>query len=487
MQPPAEPAGCSPPFNMNDLSRRIWPITAAAVVAFALYETIKTLLFRHLTFVVSHIITVAVVGVLSFFVSRYALGRQGMVLTRLQDQNKSTEESYQLLSAVLSSLREGVLMVDSETNVVLYNDAAIEMLKLRTPEAAAPKPGPPQTAIHSIPPHAAAGGSDGAAAGTRAKRLRLADATRNPAVNDAFRHALTGQVPVETQVEMIGRGVRILQLKVTPMGDQQAVGIFYDITELERLEGIRREFFSNLSHELRTPLTVIMALLETLIGGALEDRENSKRFLEKLYKNSVRMSELIEDISDLSSIESGEVNLSPSSIRLKSAIAEAVALLEMRAEEMQVRFVIAVPDDLTVRGDAKRLGQILRNLIENAVKFNKPGGKVSVSAARFDGFARVEVEDTGNGISSADLPRIFERLYRADRSRSQNIQGTGLGLAIVKHLVLAHGGDITATSDLGRGSKFSFTIPLEPAEEATVAEPARQVTHAGVPEKGDLA
>src|SRR5262249_28814415 len=151
------------------------------------------------------------------------------------------------------------------------------------------------------------------------------------------------------------------------------------------------------------------------------------------------------DISDLSSIESGDVNLSPESIQLKTAVAESFGLLESRAEETEVRFEVSVPDDLTVRADPTRLGQILHNLIENAIKFNKPGGSVTVRADKSDGFARVEVVDTGNGIASGDLPRIFERLYRADRSRSQNIQGTGLGLAIVKHLVLAHGGDISAT------------------------------------------
>jgi two-component system phosphate regulon sensor histidine kinase PhoR len=211
-----------------------------------------------------------------------------------------------------------------------------------------------------------------------------------------------------------------------------------------------------------------MGLSETLLAGALEDRENSARFLERLHKNALRMNELVSDISDLSSIESGDVNLSTSSIRLQSAVAESVGLLEPRAEKMQVRLEISVPEDLTVVADPTRLGQILQNLVENAIKFNKPGGSVTVRAESSNGFARVEVEDTGNGIASGDLPRIFERLYRADRSRSQNIQGTGLGLAIVKHLVLAHGGEIRATSELGRGSKFSFTLPAEPAQAPAI-------------------
>jgi two-component system phosphate regulon sensor histidine kinase PhoR len=455
---------------MTELSRKIWPVTAAAVFAFAIYETVKTLLFPRLSIIESHIITVTVVGVLAFFLSRYALGRHGAVLSRLQRQTKFIQESYQLLSAVLASLREGVLMVDSQTNLLLYNDAAIEILALRSLEPAPSRSlvqGGSPNPLHSYLNRDGAGqaglAGDEVAIERTTKRLRLADATRNPAVNEAFRKALAERAPVDTRVELVGRSPRILQLSVAPIGKDQAVGIFYDITELERLEGVRREFFSNLSHELRTPLTVIMGLSETLIGGAMEDRENCARFLERLYKNAVRMSDLVSDIADLSSIESGDVNLSPISIPLKEAVAECAGLLEPKAEEMQVRFEVAVPADLIVRVDPTRLGQILHNLFENAIKFNKPGGSVTVRAEGADGFARVDVEDTGNGISSGDLPRIFERLYRADRSRSQNIQGTGLGLAIVKHLVLAHGGEIRASSELGRGSKFTFTLPLESA------------------------
>ena len=471
---------------MTELSRKIWPVTAATVVAFAVYETVKTLLFPRLSIIESHVITVSVVGVLAFFLSRYALRRHGAVLGRLQRQTKFIQESYQLLSAVLASLREGVLMVDSQTNLVLYNDAAVEILALRALEPAPSRSSLKGSLLNPLHAYPYPDGADEAglpgntdAIGRTTKRLRLADATRNPAVNEAFRKALAERAPVDTRVELVGRSPRILQLKVAPIGKDQAVGIFYDITELERLEGVRREFFSNLSHELRTPLTVIMGLSETLIGGAMEDRENCARFLERLHKNALRMNDLVSDIADLSSIESGDVNLSPISIPLKEAVAECAGLLEQKAEEMQVRFELTVPSELIVRVDPKRLGQILHNLFENAIKFNKPGGSVTVRAEGLDGFARVVVEDTGNGISSGDLPRIFERLYRADRSRSQNIQGTGLGLAIVKHLVLAHGGDISATSELGRGSKFTFTLPLEPEAVSTIlAQPAAAVpTH----------
>src|SRR5262245_16768452 len=318
---------------MSELSRKIWPVTAATVVAFAIYETIKTLLFPRLSIVGSHVITVAVVGVLAFFLSRYALGRHGVVLSKVQRQTRFIEESYQLLSAVLAGLREGVLMVDSQTNIVLYNNAVIEMLALKQHEYADPSvsaalrdTGKP---LHS---YLISGASDGAGASDnsgiagRGKRLRLADATRNPAVNEAFRKALAEHAPVETRVELVGRSTRIVQLNVAPIADGQAVGVFYDLTELERLEGIRREFLYNLSHELHTPLLAILALSQTSAAGGIADPHNTIRFLERLHKNALRMSDLLQDISALASIESGDVNLSPEFIRLKSAVAEAVVL-----------------------------------------------------------------------------------------------------------------------------------------------------------------
>src|SRR5262249_21970585 len=193
---------------MNELSRKIWPVTAATVAAFALYETIKTLLFPRLSIIGSHVITVSVVGVLAFFLSRYALGRHGAVLGSLQRQTKFIQESYQLLSAVLASLREGVLMVDSQTNLVLYNDAAIEILALRALEPApsrSPLQGALSNPLHSYPSRDGADQAglpaNEATIERTTKRLRLADATRNPAVNEAFRKALAERAPVETRVE----------------------------------------------------------------------------------------------------------------------------------------------------------------------------------------------------------------------------------------------------------------------------------------------
>jgi two-component system phosphate regulon sensor histidine kinase PhoR len=268
---------------------------------------------------------------------------------------------------------------------------------------------------------------------------------------------------------MTDREQRSFHLDVAPLGDDLAVGVFFDITQLEALERVRREFFANLSHELRTPLTAILAYAETLLDGAMDDPENRAKFLEKIYKHAARMNELISDISDLSAIESGQIRLALGPVPLRGVVADTFALAEARHKELDVSFVVSLPDGVAVQADRARLEQILYNLIDNAVKFNRPGGSVTVTAEQTDGQVAIHVEDTGQGIADADLPRVFERLYRADKSRSRRVEGTGLGLAIVKHLVQAHGGEVQATSELGRGSRFTFTLPAADVNDLVLA------------------
>src|SRR5262249_33521593 len=263
--------------------------------------------------------------------------------------------------------------------------------------------------------------------------VRLVDTTRDPAIYEAFRSALSEKKPSEVRVELAGTDGRVFQLSVAPLGRDLAMGVFFDISRLEQLERVRREFFANLSHELRTPLTAILANSETLLEGAIEDSANRLRFVERLHKHAARMSELVSDISDLSAIESGAIKLELEPLRLKGAVLEVLALLESRRAGASVTLSVDVDDQMMVRADRTRIGQVLYNLIDNAVKFNRPGGEVRIRAHRDGDLVSVSIEDTGIGIAASDLPRVFERLYRADRSRSQRTEGTGLGLAIVKH------------------------------------------------------
>lgn len=466
---------------MTSLARRVWFVTGAAVVVFAVYETVKTLLFPDMSVVSSHVVTVIVAGILTFFVSRYALHRYNLALSQLRQQTAITEETNHLLSGILATMKEGVLIVNAQLDVVIYNAAATQIVKLPTAAESAPQapavdaPLTRSTAdhLHTSAGQENAGENHAAAAAlqTVKTRRRLIEATRDPAINGAFRRALEERMAVETRVDTAELETRCYHLHVAPLGKDLAVGVFFDITQLEKLERVRREFFANLSHELRTPLTSILAYAETLLDGGIGDSDNSARFVEKLYKHAARMRDLISDIADLSAIESGKVKLTLAAVRLRPLVYDVIALTESRRKASQMSFAVNVAEDLLAQADRTRLEQILCNLIDNAVKFNLPGGTVTVSADDIGDKISITVEDTGIGIMEADLARVFERLYRADKSRSRKIEGTGLGLAIVKHLVQAHGGEVSVSSQLGSGSRFTFTLPKASAPEAFADAP----------------
>lgn len=459
---------------MKDIERRVWIVTLAALLLFAIYETIKTVLFPSLSIVSSHIITVVVVVVMTFLVSRYALGRYSQALREVQRQTAITEETNRLMAGVLATMREGVVIVNSQFGIALYNEAAARIFKLRETDIAKPATlsgqGSTQVAArgeaHELQEHVTIQTqSVNGDSNNSARKYRLTDATRDPAINSAFRRALEEKIPVELRVDMADREHRSFQLNVAPLRGDLAVGVFFDITQLERLERVRREFFANLSHELRTPLTAILAYSETLLTGAIDDPEHNTRFLDTLYKHATRMNELISDISDLSAIESGQIELALKPVNLRRAVADVVMLLESRRADTKVSITASVPTHLRVQADRTRLEQILYNLVDNAVKFNRPEGSVHITAEESEGRAVISVQDTGVGISALDLPRIFERLYRGDKSRSRKTEGSGLGLAIVKHLVQAHGGEVSVSSELGRGSRFTFTVPVAVEEK----------------------
>jgi two-component system phosphate regulon sensor histidine kinase PhoR len=272
---------------------------------------------------------------------------------------------------------------------------------------------------------------------------------------------------------------------------QGALGVFIDVTRIERLEQIRQEFLSNVSHELRTPLTAILAFAETLETGAIDDKESSERFLSIIRRNAARMQDLIDDILELSAIEAGNVQLRAEEVELNPIVNDVVASLVSKTAVQDIVVINAVPREAKVYADARRLEQMLTNLVENAIKFNRAGGKVTISfvsgltvnegesgGGRSD---RIIVEDTGEGIPAQHLERLFERFYRVDRARSREMGGTGLGLAIVKHLTRAHGGEVTVTSELGKGSTFTIELPSRIKPMETKNDPP---THTKRHEKG---
>jgi two-component system phosphate regulon sensor histidine kinase PhoR len=239
-----------------------------------------------------------------------------------------------------------------------------------------------------------------------------------------------------------------------------AVLVFHDITEIKHLETIRRDFVANVSHELRTPLSTIKGYAETLLDGALTDATHAHEFVKIIYDDANRLALLVNDLLDLSKIESGKFTLYREALSLKPLVERVVAGLMQSAEEKKIELVVNIPDSLDkVYVDEQRISQVLLNLIDNAIKYTLPGGRVRIDAAVKDNYIEVDIEDTGIGIPEADLPRIYERFYRVNKGRSRTLGGTGLGLSIVKHIVQCHGGNVFVESVLAKGSTFSFTIP----------------------------
>lgn len=336
-----------------------------------------------------------------------------------------------LFEATTSGMREGLLVIDSDMRVVASNQAAHQLFTRYEGKLEA---------------------------------QRLTELTRQPAIYSAFLGALKGEERSGVKVETHGQDRRIFDLRVVPLkgadgrSTQGAIGVFFDVTRIERLEKVRQEFLSNVSHELRTPLTAILAFVETLESGALGDLENSRRFLSIIRRNANRMHTLIDDILELSAIEAGNVQVSTEEAELHQLVSEVFTALTASAAARHIDLENRIDRNTMVTADSRRLEQMLTNLVDNAIKFNREGGRVTVtyeSGSR----DRILVADTGEGIPAQHLPRIFERFYRVDRARSRDMGGTGLGLAIVKHLARAHGGDVAVESKLGEGSTFVIELP----------------------------
>lgn len=337
--------------------------------------------------------------------------------------------SRQILFDVLKTMREGVIIVAEDTSIIASNQVAYDAFAR----------------------------SNGAL-----ETKRLSEAIRDLSVHEAFRKALEKDESSEVKFEVLSNERRIFSVRVAPINledSRHAIGIFYEQTQIEHLEKVRQEFLSNVSHELRTPLTSILAFVETLEDGAIEDEENNHRFLAVIRKNAERMHHLIDDILELSSIEAGKIVIEPKNVLLSSLVNEILLNLSGKANEKKLRLENNIEDNITVWADKIRLEQMLTNLIDNAVKFSREDGQITINAEEKTNTFLINVSDEGEGISNEHLQRIFERFYRTDRARSREIGGTGLGLAIVKHLAKLHGGEASVVSNLGKGSTFTIELP----------------------------
>ncbi|MDQ3472324.1 MAG: ATP-binding protein [Acidobacteriota bacterium] len=417
-------------------------MTRRFILLFAIVSLLAVFILLFLTFRVSAVAIAAL-----SFLAGYLLFRKSFKQSAdtFEPKNLGSETSTpeifalgKLFEATLGGMREGLLVVDSDLRVVASNPAAHRLFNL---------------------------------ASGKLDSRRLTELTRNPAIYSAFLEALQGNERSEVKVEIHDPGRRVFDLRVVPLGvaglkdSTGAIGVFFDITQLEKLERVRQEFLSNVSHELRTPLTAILAFVETLEAGAIDDPENSQRFLVIIRKNAARMQELIDDILELSAIESGITGVQSRTIELLPLANDVITSLAAQAKSRQVAVRNEVRPGTRVLADPRRLEQMLTNLVENAIKFNRDGGEVVIDCENGIG-SRIRVRDTGEGIPAQHLDRLFERFYRVDRARSRDLGGTGLGLAIVKHLARAHGGEVHVRSELGQGSVFEIDLPLQPAGNA---------------------
>ena len=294
---------------------------------------------------------------------------------------------------------------------------------------------------------------------------------RNYDVERLLEKALRTEKPVSQEIRLIYPEPKVFYVNATPLqghGRQKggAVVLFNDITQRKRLEDMRTEFVANVSHELRTPLTSIRGFLETLLEGKIEDQATVRRFLEIINRETARLTRLIDDLLNLSKIEERQVVHRWQAVQLLDTVNRAVVMFQAQAEEQGLELVTELPAELpVVRGDPDMLAQVLINLLDNAIKFTPAGGRIIVRASANEENVRVDVEDTGIGIPPENLPRIFERFYRVEKSRSRELGGIGVGLAIVKHIIRAHGGKTGVESVVGKGSKFTFTLPIDEKKE----------------------
>ena len=334
-----------------------------------------------------------------------------------------------LVAAIIDASRECVLLIDRSTRIVAANAAARTTFARDTADVL---------------------------------QSRLTELIRDPELHVAIRKALEHGIASEIHVEIIGANTRNydVYVSVAEIGtEQHAIAVFYDITRLEKLERVRQEFLSNISHELRTPLTSILAFVETLEDGAIDDGQNNRKFLGVIRRNAERMNALISDILELSLIESGKVTIEKRDIHAASIVDDIYTSLSSKAQVRSVTLENLIPSEATVFADSARLEQMLTNLIDNGIKFNRAGGSVTVALEPRDDTRILTVSDTGEGILPEHQTRIFERFYRADRSRAREVGGTGLGLSIVKHLARLHGGEVRVNSRLTEGTVFSIELP----------------------------
>ena len=347
-------------------------------------------------------------------------------LEQLQKQIAKRESGMQ---TIFSAMHDALLVVDSNRQVILTNQTFRKLFD--APEISVATP--------------------------------LLEIVRDPTLDQLLTDAFRGDGPVRCELDLNG-----LQIELHAVATRNESGeitgalvLFHDITELKKIDQVRRDFVANVSHELRTPLSILRGYIETLLDSPKTPREELTRILRIMERHSDRLELLVEDLLTLAQLESGNPNLQMGTLDLSSFLPEMIRDWEKKLTSKHLNMSVDVPPDLLpIRVDRTRLQQALYNLLDNAVKYSRQRGEIRLSARQRDGEIELTVSDDGIGITKEDLPRIFERFYRADKARSPDkIRGTGLGLAIVKHIAQLHGGRVEAESELDKGTTIRVVLP----------------------------
>ncbi len=373
--------------------------------------------------------------------SQDELGQVATTFNHMVSQLRLTvqglQEEKRRVETILAQMADGIIVVGADDRVIVCNAAAGDIFGIA-----------PQTAVGRT----------------------LAEATIHYELDEMFQRARDDAAPVRMDIRTTQPREAALDAVVTPIygsdGElQAAVCVLHDMTELRRLESIRRDLVANVSHELRTPLATIRAKADVLLDSAKDDVEARERFLSNIAAECARLSTLLDDLLALARIESGKWEPRPQPVALRDVAERVVAKLEPAIKSKALEVRVDVRRDVEARADPDALERIVLNLLDNAVRYTPEGGRVSIEATATGREVCLDVADTGVGIPEADLPRVFERFYRVDRTRSRQLGGTGLGLSIVRHLVEAHGGTVAAESASGQGSRFSVRLPVASAPE----------------------
>ena len=349
----------------------------------------------------------------------------------IEDKIKEVKTQNQKLAAIFNSMIEGVIVVDKEGHIISINPTIEKIFEVSKKDV---------------------------------EKKAFLEAIRNNDISDVISSVLKKGQPVLEELTLMYPVRKISEVNATPIFDNNEVAgclvVIHDITEIRKLETVRSDFIANVSHELKTPLTSIKGFIETLLEGALDDKENNRNFLTIIQEHAERLNNLVNDLLSLSHLESKEITLDKENVNLRQLVEGVIIGFKSQLTKRNIEVKDELPATLSIKADKDRIEQVITNLIDNAIKFNKDKGTIKVYSQDANGKIKIIVEDSGIGIPEKDITRIFERFYRVDKARSRELGGTGLGLSIVKHIVELHNGCVGVESTEGFGSKFWLILPM---------------------------